>query len=66
MQISFKKKKFNFRKPVLSIQTKMFFEINDEEKKLFEDIQFKRRVVFVDDDDLISIEFKSQEKKNLM
>jgi hypothetical protein len=44
----------------------MFFEIDDEEKKLFEDIQFKRRVVFVDDDDIISIELKSQEKKNLM
>ena len=44
----------------------MFFEIDDAEKKLFEDIQFKRRVVFVDDEDVISIELKSQEKKNLM
>ena len=39
----------------------MFYD-DDEEKKLFEDIQFKRRVEFVDDDDIINIELKSFSK----
>jgi hypothetical protein len=33
----------------------MFFEDVTEEKKLYEDIQFKRRVAFIDDDNLIDI-----------
>lgn len=39
----------------------MFFD-DSEEKKLFEDLQFKRRVEFVDDDNIISIELKSFSK----
>jgi hypothetical protein len=36
----------------------MFFDDDDHEKKLFEDIQFKRKVAFVDDDDIINIGIK--------
>ena len=39
----------------------MFFD-DSEEKKLFEDLQFKRRVEFVDDDNIINIELKSFSK----
>lgn len=35
----------------------MFYD-DSEEKKLFEDIQFKRRVAFVDDDDVNFVELK--------
>ena len=31
---------------------------DDVEKKLFDDIQFKRRVAFVDDDDVINVTLK--------
>lgn len=33
----------------------MYFDDTSEEQKLFEDIQFKRRVQFVDDDNIIDI-----------
>jgi hypothetical protein len=36
----------------------MFFDDDESEKKLFEDIQFKRRVAFVDDDNVINIDLK--------
>ena len=36
----------------------MFFDDDENEKKLFEDIQFKRRVAFVDDDNVINIDLK--------
>lgn len=36
----------------------MYFDDNSDEKKLFEDIQFKRRVQFVDDDNIINIGLK--------
>ena len=39
----------------------MYFDDN-EEKKLFEDIQFKRRVVFIDDDNIVDIGLKSFSK----
>lgn len=39
----------------------MYFD-EDEEKRLFEDLQFKRRVAFVDDDNIIKIELKSFSK----
>ena len=35
----------------------MYFD-EDEEKKLFADLQFKRKVVFLDDNDIIDIEIK--------
>lgn len=39
----------------------MYFD-DAEEKKLFEDIQFKRKTAFVDDDDVLSVEIKSFSK----
>ena len=39
----------------------MFFD-DSEEKKLFEDLQFKRRVEFVDDENIINIHLKSFSK----
>ncbi len=42
----------------------MFFDDNSEEKKLFEDIQFKRRVAFVDDDDISCMSMEPFSKVN--
>lgn len=35
----------------------MFFD-DDQEKKLFEDLKFKRRVAFIDDDNVLEINIK--------
>jgi hypothetical protein len=43
----------------------MYFD-EDEEKKLFEDIQFKRRVEFVDDDNVNEITCKHFSKQSAM
>ena len=49
-------KNSNFRKKIwLKNKLKMYFDDTSEEQKLFEDIQFKRRVQFVDDDNIIDI-----------
>lgn len=44
----------------------MYFDDTSEEQRLFEDIQFKRRVHFVDDENIIDIALipsaKSSEK----
>ena len=36
----------------------MYFDV-DEEKRLFEDLQFKRKVAFIDDDDVLKIDIAS-------
>lgn len=35
----------------------MFFD-DDQEKKLFEDLKFKRRVAFIDDDSVLELTIK--------
>lgn len=40
----------------------MYFDDTSEEQKLFEDIQFKRRVQFVDDENIIDIAIKPSAK----
>ena len=35
----------------------MFFD-DDQEKKLFEDLKFKRQVAFIDDDNILEITIK--------
>jgi len=41
----------------------MYFD-GDEEKKLYEDLQFKRRVVFIDDNDVNQITLKHFSKQS--
>ena len=36
----------------------MYFDDDDQDKKLFEDLKFKRRVAFIDDDNIIEINIK--------
>lgn len=36
----------------------MYFDDDDQDKKLFEDLKFKRRVAFIDDDSVLEINIK--------